>query len=591
MKPYDQMSKEELLQVLIRKEEQEEGELGATTRLLNLLNAGENSHDLIGALLGFFQDLSGCQAVAVRLREGADCPYFESLGFQSEFLQAENYLCTKDSDGKIVCDEAGNAKLDCMCGNVLCGRFDPELPFFTQNGSFWTNSTAALLADFKDAGGPIPLRNRCNRAGYESMALVPLRNNGATIGLMQLNDRRRDRFSMSVISLVERLADSVAIAVARRRSEEALRESEERYRAMIMAFDGLMYICSPDYHIEFQNDYMTRHIGYDATGDFCYQALHGLDAVCPWCANDRVFAGETVRAVRQSPKNKRWYDGSSSPIKKPNGTISKQGLIIDVTDRKELEEALIRQQNELKLANELLEQRVKERTADLESSIREQESFSYSVSHDLRAPLRHMNCFSGLLMEEYREELPVQAREYLDRIINASSRMGTLIDHLLKLSQVTRSRIKQESIDLSHMAESTLRMFQETEPGRRTEVVIEPGITVLGDRHLLRQLLENLLENAWKYTSKTASACIRFGRAVVSGQEAYFVKDNGAGFDMEYREKLFQAFERLHGSEFMGVGIGLATAQRIIQRHGGRIWAEGAVGQGATFYFTLPVYF
>lgn len=290
-------------------------------------------------------------------------------------------------------------------------------------------------------------------------------------------------------------------------------------------------------------------------------------------------------------------DGTVVPVE-----VSSRGVVVDgeemtlsvvrnITERKQMQDALLRNQEDLKLANELLEQRVSERTADLEAAIREQESFSYSVSHDLRAPLRHINCFSAILIEEHSEDLPVQARSFLDRICTASSRMGSLIDHLLELSRVTRMPLEVGTVDLSELAAMTLRMFQETDPGRSAEQVIEQGITVLGDQALLRQLLENLLGNSWKYTSKKPSARIEFGRCLLCGQEAYFVKDNGAGFDMAYRQKLFDTFGRLHGAEYEGVGIGLATAQRIVERHGGRIWAEGEVDLGATFYFTLPVYF
>ncbi|HBA88162.1 MAG TPA: hypothetical protein DCZ75_09315 [Geobacter sp.] len=263
-------------------------------------------------------------------------------------------------------------------------------------------------------------------------------------------------------------------------------------------------------------------------------------------------------------------------------------VFTNISERKEIEYALIQKQTELKLANELLEQRVRERTEELEEAIRAQESFSYSVSHDLRAPLRHMNSFSSMLVEDFGEVLPAEASRYLDRIRGASEKMGTLIDHLLELSRMSRAELNLETVDMSEIAESTMRMFRETDPARRVEQVVEPGMKVLGDSSLMRQLLENLLGNAWKYTSKKPLASIRFGRLEASGQEVYCVEDNGAGFEMLYQDKLFRPFERLHGSEFEGVGIGLATAQRIVQRHGGRIWCQGTVGQGASFYFTLP---
>lgn len=264
----------------------------------------------------------------------------------------------------------------------------------------------------------------------------------------------------------------------------------------------------------------------------------------------------------------------------------------EVLQRKRSEDALRlgeeRHQHELRLLNEQLERRVKERTAELEAAVSELESFSYTISHDLRAPLRHINCFSAMLSEDFGKVLPQAAHGYLERIAGASSRMGELIDHLLELSRVMRVEIRLEPVNLSFLASDVLKMLRETEPARHVEIVIQEGIAVLGDPYLLRQMLENLLGNAWKYTSTKELARIELGRTQVAGEEAIFVRDNGAGFDMAYQSSLFEVFQRLHGGEFEGVGIGLATALRIIQRHKGKIWAEAKVDEGATFFFTLP---
>ncbi|MBJ6749455.1 PAS domain-containing sensor histidine kinase [Geomonas anaerohicana] len=262
-------------------------------------------------------------------------------------------------------------------------------------------------------------------------------------------------------------------------------------------------------------------------------------------------------------------------------------LTWDVAQQKQTQSRLLAKRDELKEANELLEQRVSQRTADLQSAIRERESFSYSVSHDLRAPLRHISSYSSILIEEYGPELPYEARTYLDRMRGAANQMGALIDHLLEFSRVARATLTMEPVDVSAAASAILHMLQETEPHRLVCQEIEPGLTVRGDAHLVNQLLGNLLGNAWKYTSKTSFPRIAVGKSSASGDEAFFVTDNGAGFDMDYQAKLFKPFERLHGSEFAGVGIGLATSHQIVERHGGRIWGEGAVGKGATFYFTL----
>lgn len=245
-------------------------------------------------------------------------------------------------------------------------------------------------------------------------------------------------------------------------------------------------------------------------------------------------------------------------------------------------------QQEIRSLNTDLEQKVARRTTQLEALVKEQEAFNYTVSHDLRAPLRHINGFSEMLAEELSENSSPQCREYLQRICSASTRMGTLIDDLLEFSRINREVMTPATVDLSSIAAEILQTHGEMEPGRAVKLNIAAGLTARGDANLLRLALQNLLDNAWKYTGKTAAPLIEMGKSTVNGEVVYFVRDNGAGFDMEYKDKLFAVFQRLHGNDYEGTGIGLATVERIIQRHNGRIWAEGKEGEGATFYFTLP---
>jgi signal transduction histidine kinase len=252
-----------------------------------------------------------------------------------------------------------------------------------------------------------------------------------------------------------------------------------------------------------------------------------------------------------------------------------------VADRtRELEREVV----ERKRAEEVL----KNYSAQLEAANKELEAFSYSVSHDLRAPLRSINGFSQALLEEYRDRMDEQGRDYLKRVKAASKRMADLIDDILELSRVTRSEMRKEPVDLSALANGTASSLKETDPERKAEFVISPNLTVRGDVRLLRVVIENLLGNAWKFTAKRDPARIEVGISEADGKRHYYVRDNGAGFDMAFSGKLFGVFQRLHSErEFQGTGIGLATVQRIIQRHGGRIWAEGEVGKGAVFYFTI----
>jgi signal transduction histidine kinase len=226
--------------------------------------------------------------------------------------------------------------------------------------------------------------------------------------------------------------------------------------------------------------------------------------------------------------------------------------------------------------------------AEMARANRELESFSYSVAHDLRTPLRAMGGFSEVLLEDHAQRLDDEAKGHLQRIVDAADTMGKLIDALLGLARLTRKELRREPVDLSALARAVVRPMQDASPKRVVEVVIAPDLRVEGDPQLLRALLDNLLGNAWKFTEKRSSARIELGREEKDGAPAYFVRDNGAGFDMAHAARLFAAFQRLHGAEeYAGTGIGLATVQRIVERHGGSVWAEGAVGEGATFFFTL----
>ena len=260
---------------------------------------------------------------------------------------------------------------------------------------------------------------------------------------------------------------------------------------------------------------------------------------------------------------------------------SNEDLASEVVQRRWAEE-------QLRDANENLEIRVQERTRALKSANQELEAFSYSVSHDLRAPLRAMDGFSQALMEDYSATLDAGGKKYLSRIVQNSQRMGDLIDDPLELSRITRREMRREPVDLSEMAQGIIEKLRQTETERQVSAVVAEDLKVNGDEGLLRVMLENLLGNAWKFTRKHPTANIEVGRIDKDGRPAYFVSDDGAGFDMAYADKLFAPFQRLHRSaEFEGTGIGLATVQRIISRHGGSVWAESTEGQGATIYFTL----
>jgi two-component system, NtrC family, sensor kinase len=250
--------------------------------------------------------------------------------------------------------------------------------------------------------------------------------------------------------------------------------------------------------------------------------------------------------------------------------------------RKELEAVEARTAREVAEARAAL-------VEELERKNKELEAFSYSVSHDLRAPLRGIDGFSQALLEDYGDTLDAQARNYLHRVRAAAQRMGELIDDLLQLSQVGRAPLRRQPVDFSDIAQSVVDVLQRSEPDRSVEIRITRGIAAEGDPSLLRALLENLLGNAWKFTASAALPMIEFAAVANTDRPTYVVRDNGVGFDMAFAGRLFAPFQRLHTvAEFPGTGIGLATVHRIVDRHGGRVWAESEVGKGAAFYWTLP---
>jgi PAS domain S-box-containing protein len=271
----------------------------------------------------------------------------------------------------------------------------------------------------------------------------------------------------------------------------------------------------------------------------------------------------------------RRHDGSEFPVElslaswRHEGRMTFTGIIRDITDRKGREKAVRRYAAELEAANQELE------------------AFSYSVSHDLRAPLRAIHGFSQALAEDYRERLDEQGMRLLDRVRAAAERMGMLIDDLLELSRATRAEMRRETVDLTELARRIAAELAASEPQRQVDVRVADGLLATADAPLLRLVLGNLIGNAWKFTGKLEHAVIEVGLAEATSE--FFVRDNGAGFDMAYVDKLFHPFQRLHpDSEFKGTGVGLALVQRIVHRHGGRTRAEGDVGVGASFYFTLP---
>ena len=367
----------------------------------------------------------------------------------------------------------------------------------------------------------------------------------------------------------------------------ALKNSEERYRLAQSAAE----IGSWDWNI------LTGDLEWSETieplfgfkkGNFgkTYDAF--LNCVHP---DDRQFVKDSVNAcvekdiVYDIEHRIIWPDGSVHWVRETGDVIRGKdgkavrmlGIVQDITNRKKNEE------NIKKLNENLLHH-----STELAAINKELEAFSYSVSHDLRAPLRSIDGFSQALIEDYADKLDEEGKDYLIRVRKATQHMGRIIDDLLKLSRITRRPLEHEKVDLSGLSQSIINELKKRYSDRKVKVSIDDDLMVIGDKQLILLALENIIGNAWKFTSKTSNAKIEVGKTKKDGKEVFFVRDNGAGFDMKYADKLFIPFQRLHSDdEFEGIGIGLGIVNRIIHRHGGSIWAEGEVGKGAIFYFTI----
>ncbi|OOG46637.1 histidine kinase [Polaromonas sp. A23] len=429
--------------------------------------------------------------------------------------------------------------------------------------------------------------------GYRSAVFLPLRDAARTFGVLGLYSGSLEKLASDEIKLLQDMADNLAFGIGSLRSQASARQAAVQVREQASLLDraqDAIMVRNLDRTLRFWNKGAERLYGWTA-GEVLGKTMATrmyrnpqvlIDAMNQTLDKDGDWNGELEQVAR---------DGSAISVEarwtvvrdekgRVNGVL---GINTDIRERKRAREQIMQ-------LNASLEERVQQRTEQLEFANKQLEAFSYSVSHDLRTPLSAIDGFSNLLARELEIAAPGErGKHYLTRIRAGVMQMGELIDALLSLAQVSRASLQWDTVDLSAMAQRILDGYREAEPDRVVLLDIEPDLVAHGDARLLQQVLDNLLGNAWKFSSQKPQGLISFRRDVgPEGEVVYAVQDNGAGFDMAYSEKLFGAFERLHTvSEFAGTGIGLATVHRIVTRHGGRVWALSAPGHGATFYFTL----
>jgi PAS domain S-box-containing protein len=569
-----------------------------TVRLFQLLNAPSDLRDLMRSVTGLLRDWVGCEAVGIRLRKGGDFPYFETSGFRAAFIEKENNLCVFDDQGQIVLNSQGDPVLGCMCGRVLCGRFDPSKPYFTSHGSFWSNNATASLAGASDATGQSHPRTGCRSEGYESVALIPLRTANRIFGVLQFNDHRPDLFSSEQIALFERLADALAIALSQRQAIEALRESEERYRRITEGLTDYQYTVrvedgravettqSPACALvtgytpkEFAEDpYLWIHMVAPQHRELVRERVH------------QVLAGGEIppieHLIHRRDGEARWVIDTIIPHKDAFGKLlSYDGVIKDITDRKRSEE------EKLKLETQTRQLQKSESLGRMAGAI------AHHFNNQLETVMLSLDMLRGDLARG------MDAEDTLNGAMQAARRAAEVSG--LMLTYLGQSRASREPMDFAATCLQALPLLLLPMPKRvnlKTEIP-NAGPVIRSDASQIRQILANLLTNAWEAIVNCGSICLAV-KTVASAEipiarrfpidwqpqnDAYAcleVHDSGTGISPADFEKLFDPF---FSSKFTGRGLGLPVVLGIVRAHEGVITVESQPGQGSIFRIFFPV--
>lgn len=569
-----------------RKQAEEEREMAVD--FLRMVNESRNKDEIIRSAATFFQQRSGCEAVGIRLKEGYDYPYFETRGFPSDFVLMENSLCDNDVEGYPILDGAGNPVIECMCGNVILGRFDPAKPFFTEQGSFWTNCTTELLAGTSDEDRMTRTRNRCNGEGYESVALIPLRFGEERLGLLQLNDRRKGRFTPAGIALWERLAGYLSVALAKFRAEEALLEKEERWQFAIEGSNDGVW----DRNIRTGEVFFSRRwkemLGFseDEVGngvDDWMSRIHRGDLPLVKTELEKHFRGVTPY---YSAEYRMWCkDGSFKWILARGKVIARAedgrplrfvGTHTDMTERKNLE-AQLYQAQKMEAVGQL----------------------AGGVAHDFNNILTAIIGFSHLILMKTAEDDPL--RHYVGQIRAAAEKAADLTQGLLTFSrkQVMVPRVVDLNETVTNLEKMLRRLISEDiELSINTHV---GQLNVMADRGKLEQVLMNLATNAKDAMPKgrtlsitTSSVTLNgryphpFGLGAVENCACISVGDTGCGMDDETRKRIFEPFFTTK-EVGKGTGLGLSIVYGIVKHHNGYIDVFSEPGKGTIFNICLPL--
>ncbi len=564
-----------------------------TLQLLRLLNDDNNTRELIRNLTGFLQRWTGCEAVGVRLREGDDFPYFETQGFPGRFVEAEKFLCARDPFGEVVRDAAGNPVLECMCGNVLRGRFDPVLPFFTPKGSFWTNSTTELLGSTTEEDRQARTRNRCHGEGYESVALIPLKVASETLGLLQINDRNKNKFTPELIIFLENAADQIAMALSQRRSKAALRISEQRFRDVIEAAGEFIWEVDKGRRFTYLSERVEKVLGFKPE-ELIGKQISMLfdesgDSERQFALDERAWVKEGFREFEHSARTKSgslvWLSASAFPILDPAGRLlGFRGATLDITERKQAEREKARLESQLRHAQKL------EAIGTLAGGI----------AHDFNNILSPIIGYTEMALEDIPESSPT--RYDLKQVLTAGMRARDLVKQILSFSRAGGEPIMRP-IDVKLIVKEALKLLRASLPSSiEIRQELETGVA-LADATQIHQVIVNLCTNAAHAMGDKGILEVSFrnvhldvddliGLPDLTGAPGPFLKlgvaDTGHGMDGVTMRRIFDPYFTTK-EVGKGTGLGLAVVHGIVKQHDGAITVRSQPGKGSVFEVYLPI--
>jgi PAS domain S-box-containing protein len=595
-----------------------EEEQQTNIELLRIINASTSKEDLIESTVVFLKQWLKCDAVGIRLKDGDDFPYFETSGFPERFVRAERYLCSYNAKGELERDEIGNPVLECMCGNIICGRFDPSKSFFTDHGSFWSNCTSDLLASTTEADRQARTRNRCNGEGYESVGLFPFRFKGETLGLLQVNHKQKSLFTPKRLSILERFGDNLAIALAHHRGMELLKQSEERFRKIFEDHVAVKLLIDPDSgNIIDANKAAVEYYGW-TKAELQLMNIYQINTL----PEEEIKRNMEFAETRQNGGfilKHRMKNGTIRDVEIFTGKMEigenkyLHSIVHDITERRRVEQEIEIYRNHLEDMIKLRTEELNEANTELRWQIEKQKEYELmlqhslekekelnemksrfisTTSHEFRTPLSSILSSTELLQRYSGKMSDIKKDGHLDKIKSSVEYLTRLLDDVLTISRTETGKIsfKPEQMDIYKFAEECVddaRSLATEKHKIKCEFPSQQKEFWL-DKKLMKFIINNLLSNAIKYSPDGGE--IGFCISIDETNLLIKVSDEGIGIPAEDIGMIFDPFYRSKNTGLIaGTGLGLAIVKRAVELHNGEIKIMSELDKGTTFIVKIPI--